>query len=165
MVINELLVFCFGDEYEADEVHTTLLKMRHDHLVDLEDAIVARRNQNGDIKFRVIHHFSTSGVAGGAMESILKIVTGSLFLTPIFELVVDEGGENVDYRILNEIGISNDFIHNLASILSPGYSALFVLALHADPKKIIEELKPFKGAVLTTTLIKDESVIKAVLEQ
>ena len=51
--MNELFAFCFEGEYEADEVRTTLLKMRRDHLVDLEDAVVAVRDQEGKIKVRV----------------------------------------------------------------------------------------------------------------
>ena len=161
--MNELLAFCFDDEYEADKVRTELLKMRRDHLIDLEDAIVATRNQEGKIKLRLIHHFSTTGVVGGGMGSILGIVVGSILLTPIFEYVVNDAGTVISEDVLAEIGISRDFIKGLASTMKPGSSALFVLVLKADPDKVLEELKRFKGKVLQTSLPKDEAAIKAAL--
>lgn len=161
--MNELLVFCFNDEYEADMVRTELLKLRRDHLVDLEDAIVATRNKEGNIRLRVIHHFSTSGVVGGGMGTILGLIVGSILLDPIFEYVLHEGGTDVSKRMLAEIGISKNFIKELASKMRRVSSALFVLALKSDPDKILEDLKPFKGHVLRASLSQDEATIKAVL--
>ncbi len=162
--MNELLTLCFDSEYEADEVRTELLKLRREHLIDLEDAIVATRNREGKIKLRLIRHFSTTGVVGGGMGSILGAVVGSILLTPIFEYVVNNGGTVVNEAVLAKLGISEDFIKELASTMTPGSSALFILVMRADPDKVLEELKRFKGKVLQTYLSKDEAAIRAALE-
>lgn len=162
--MNELLVFCFSGEYEADMVRTELLKLRHDNLVDLEDAIVATRDKEGKIKLRVIHHFSTSGVVGGGMGTILGLITGSILLDPVFEYVLHEAGTKISKKMLTEIGIGEDFIKELASEMKRCCSsALFVLALKSDPDKILADLRPFKGHVLRATLSQDEATIKAAL--
>ena len=159
--MNELFAFCFGGEYEADEVRTTLLKMRRDHLVDLEDAVVAVRDQEGKIKVRVLHHFSVRSAVGGG---ILGLIVGSIFLTPIFKLVVQEGGTFVPEGVLGKkLGISKNFINEVKAILKPGTSALFVLVLNADPEKVLKDLQQFKGKLLRTTLSNDKAAIKAVL--
>jgi uncharacterized membrane protein len=66
---------------------------------------------------------------------------------------------------LSDVGISNDFMKDLASTLKPGSSALFVLVRKATPDKVLDELKKFEGKVLHTSLSKeDEAVLQAALD-
>jgi uncharacterized membrane protein len=112
----------------------------------------------------LIHHFSASGVVGGGMGTVLGLIVGSILLTPIFEYVVHDAGTDVTEEILAKIGVGKGFLEELASAMMPGSSALFVLVLKADPEQVLKELKPFKGKVFRTSLIKDKSAIKAILE-
>jgi len=43
----------------------------------------------------------------------------------------------------------------LGTTLEPGTSALFVLVRQATPDKVLEEVKPFGGKVLKTSLSKE----------
>jgi uncharacterized membrane protein len=59
---------------------------------------------------------------------------------------------------LTDVGISNDFMKELASSFKPDSSALFVLVRKVSGDKVLEGLKPFtgKGKVLETSLAKDK---------
>lgn len=67
---------------------------------------------------------------------------------------------------LTDIGINDNFIKDLGKSLEPGASALFILVREATPDKVIEELQPFNGKILQTSLSKtDEDSLKAALEK
>ena len=54
----------------------------------------------------------------------------------------------------------------LGETFKPGSSALFVLVRKANPDKVLEQLKGFKGKVLKTSLTADkDQEMRKVLEQ
>lgn len=68
---------------------------------------------------------------------------------------------------LTDIGISNDFMKELAKSFKPGCSAVFVLVCKATGDKVLEGLSEFKGKgkVLQTSLTKDkEEELREVIE-
>ena len=65
---------------------------------------------------------------------------------------------------LSDLGISDDFMKQIAGELEPGNSALFVLVRKATPDKVLDELKGYGGTVLQTSLTHDEeSKLQAAL--
>ena len=66
-----------------------------------------------------------------------------------------------------DIGISDDFMKELAADLTEGTSALFILVRKATGDKILDGLKQkgFKGKVLLTSLtVDEEDELKQILE-
>ena len=63
-------------------------------------------------------------------------------------------------------GINDDFIRSLAEGLTPDSSALFLLIRKVQPEKVLEELRPFKGRVLRTSLSpeQEERLQKAIAD-
>ncbi|MEH1771068.1 MAG: DUF1269 domain-containing protein [Nostoc sp.] len=53
---------------------------------------------------------------------------------------------------LTDVGINDDFIRELGKTLEPRTSAIFILARKVTLDKVLEELKPFDGKVLRTSL-------------
>ena len=51
--MSDLLVVVFDDEFKAEQVRLDLMKMRHKHLIDLEEAAVVVRNSEGHVR---LHH-------------------------------------------------------------------------------------------------------------
>ena len=69
---------------------------------------------------------------------------------------------------MRDIGISNDFMKELAAGLTEETSALFILIRKATGDKVLERLKAkeFKGKVLKTSLTVDaEDELRKVLEE
>ena len=50
--MSDLIVVGFKDEFKADEVMSELRRLQSEYLVDLEDAAVVVRNQEGKVKIK-----------------------------------------------------------------------------------------------------------------
>jgi uncharacterized membrane protein len=48
--MNTLVVIGYDDLYKAEEVRLKLLRLQKDYLIDLEDAVVAVKGQDGKVK-------------------------------------------------------------------------------------------------------------------
>ena len=67
---------------------------------------------------------------------------------------------------ISDIGVDDDFMRELGESLPPGSSALFVLIKKATPDKVLQEIAPFGGKVLRTSLSKDdETQLQEVLDK
>jgi len=158
--MSDLIVIGFNDEFRADEVSLKLAKMQKEHLVDLEDAVVVVKNQKGKFKVKQTLDLVTAGAAGGSFWGLL---IGLLFLHPLLGLTVGIVG-GVLSGALTDVGINDDFIRELGKTLEVGTSAIFILVRKVTPDKVLEELKPFNGKVLQTSLSNvEEANLKAAL--
>jgi uncharacterized membrane protein len=160
--MSDLIVIGFNDEFKADEVLLKLAKMQQEHLVDLEDAVVAVKNQKGKLKVKQTLDTMTAGAAGGSLWGLL---IGLLFLHPLLGVTAGIIGGAIS-GALTDVGVNDDFIREIGKTLEPGTSAIFILVRKVTPDKVLEELKPFGGKVLRTSLSNvDEAKLKAALEQ
>ena len=150
--MSELIVVGFDDEYKAQEVRLALLKLQRDYLVDLEDAVVAVKRQDGKVKLHQIHSLTAGGaICGGFWGTLI----GLLFLSPLFGLAIGASAGALS-GALCDVGINDKFMKNLAATLCPGSSALFVLVRKATPDKVFSELQGYGGKVLRTSLSHEE---------
>jgi uncharacterized membrane protein len=66
---------------------------------------------------------------------------------------------------LSDVGINDDFMKDLASTLTPGSSALFILVRKVTPDKALEELRGVGGKIIQTSLSHDaEEKLQAALD-
>jgi uncharacterized membrane protein len=158
--VSDLIVIAFDDEFRAEEVRLTMLKLQREYLIDLEDAVVAVKNRDGRVKLHQIHHLTATGALGGGFWGLL---IGALFLSPILGAAVGAAAGAVS-GALSDVGISDHFMKELASTLKAGSSALFVLVRKATPDKVLDELRGFGGRVLQTSLSHErEEALQKVL--
>ena len=158
--MSDLIVIGFNDEFKADEVLLKLAKMQKEHLVDLEDAVVVVKNHKGKLRVKQTLDVVTAGAAGGSFWGLL---IGLLFLHPLLGVTVGIVSGALS-GALTDVGINDEFIRELGKTLEPGTSAIFVLARKITPDKVLEELKPFDGKVLRTSLSNiEEANLKAAL--
>jgi uncharacterized membrane protein len=148
--MSNLVIVAFGDELRAEEVRLDLLRMEHEHLVELEDAVTLVRNREGIVKLRHNTHHTVGGaLAGGALGTLL----GLMLLNPVFALLGMIGGTAVGALSgsSTHLGIKEEFMETLAQHLKPGTSALCVM-VREELGKVLEELIKFEGTVLHTPL-------------
>jgi uncharacterized membrane protein len=159
-MMSELIVIGYDDKFKAEEVRLALLRMQRDYLVDLEDAVVAVKDENGKVKLNQIHHLVGSGAVSGGFWGLL---IGVLFLNPLLGAAVGATA-GAAVGALSDVGIDDQFMKDLGATLTPGSSALFVLIRKVTPDKVIGEVKQYGGTVLRTSLTKeDEGTLQAAL--
>jgi uncharacterized membrane protein len=150
--MSELIVVGFKDEHKAEEVRTELLRLQKEHLVALEDAAVAIKKPDGQVKIKQVYNLTASGALSGGFWGLLL---GTLLFAPLTGLVAGAAAGAIS-GALTDIGVDDNFIKELTNTLEPGSSALFVLVRKVTPDKVLEDLRKYEGKVLRTSLTKDD---------
>jgi uncharacterized membrane protein len=167
--MSDLIVVSFKGEDTADQVLNKLLAMQKEHLVDLEDAVVAVRDKNGKIRLKQsVNLVATGALGGAAWGGLMGSLVGLLFLNPLAGFATGlaiGAGTGALSGALADYGINDDFIQELARNFEPGSSALFILARRVNFDKVLPELRPFGGTVVKTSLTNEqERRLKKALE-
>lgn len=157
--MSDLIVIGFQDEFKADEVLIELRKLEREYLIDLEDAAIVVRNKAGKVKVKQTQELVTSGALTGGFWGLL---IGLIFLHPM--LAIFGAAAGALSGALTDIGIDDNFIREIGDTIEPGTSAIFILVKKSTPDKVLDELSPFEGKVLRTSLSKeDEARLQAAL--
>jgi uncharacterized membrane protein len=152
--MGNLFVIGFDEPNQAEEVHFKLQKLQSEGLVDLADVAVAVKDETGKAK---LHHADNLWAEGTALQGFC----GSL--ANLISLNATVGAAS---GALADLGITDRFIKELATVLLPSRSALFVLTRRptSDKDQVLEELKGLGGKIFTTSLSQeDEARLQAAL--
>jgi uncharacterized membrane protein len=150
--MSDLVVVEFDDVQTAFAMRAELAKMQKEYLIKMEDVVVVTKNDKGKIKLHQAVNLTAAGAMGGSFWGML---IGLIFLNPLLGAAMGAGAGALAGR-LNDIGISDTFMKELAANLTEGTSALFILIRKSTSDKVLERLKGFKGKVLQTSLSADE---------
>jgi uncharacterized membrane protein len=158
--VSTLVVIEYDDPYKAEEMRLKLRRMEKEYLIDLEDAVVAVKDDKGKIKLhQSINLTGLGAVSGGFWGSLI----GLIFLNPLLGMAVGATAGAVS-GALRDVGIDDRFMKDLADGLPPRGSALFVLVRKATPDRVLEEMKGTGGRILKTSLShEDEGKLQAAL--
>ena len=152
----ELVAIAFEKPDEADRVLTELARLQKEYLIDLEDAVVAVRQPDGNVQLKQsINLIGVGAASGGLSGAFWGSLVGLLFLNPLAGFAVGGlvgAGSGARSGSLVDYGIDDNFIRSLAETLQPDTSALFVLVRKAQPEKVLAELSGFRGKVLRSSL-------------
>lgn len=152
----------YDDPFKAQEVRLALAKLQREYLIDLEDAVVAVKDEKGKVKLHQAVNLTAAGAASGGFWGTL---IGLLFLNPLLGAAIGAGAGAVS-GALSDVGIDDDFMKKLASGLKDNTSVLFVLVRKATPDKVVEEVKQYGGTVLQTSLShEDEAKLQKALAE
>jgi uncharacterized membrane protein len=152
----ELVVIGFDDPQEADRALTELARLQREYLIDLEDAVVAIRGQDGKRRLKQSVDLVGAGAAsGGLWGAMWGSLVGLLFLNPLLGMAAGAAlgtGAGALSGSLADYGIDDDFIRQIGETLQPNTSALFVLVRKAQPEKVLAEVSRFRGRVIRSSL-------------
>ena len=152
--MGNLFVIGFDEPNQAEEVHFKLQKLQSEGLLDLADVAVAVKDETGKAK---LHHADNLEAEKPAYPSFC----GSL-ANLIFQNATVGGASGA----LADVGITDRFMKELATVLIPSRSVLFVLTRRptSDKDRVLEELKGLGGKVFMTSLShEDEARLQAAL--
>jgi uncharacterized membrane protein len=154
--MSELVAIGFDNPEEADRVLTALVRLQKEYLIDLEDAVVAIRQPDGNVNLKQSVNLAGVGAASGGLSGAMwGTLVGLLFLNPLAGFAVGGllgAGTGALSGSLIDYGINDDFIRQIAESLQPSTSALFVLVRKAQPEKVMAELSGFRGRVIRSSL-------------
>ncbi|MFB2891783.1 DUF1269 domain-containing protein [Aerosakkonemataceae cyanobacterium BLCC-F50] len=156
-----LIVVAYEDEFKAEEVRLTLAKLQRQHLIELEDAAVVVKNQEGKVKLKQAVNLTSAGAVSGGFWGLL---IGTLFFMPVVGAAIGAASGAIG-GALSDIGVDDNFMRELGDTLQPGTSALFVLVDQVTPDKVLDEVAPYGGKILQSSLSKkEEAELQAVLD-
>ena len=149
--MSDLLVIEFPSEEKAEGVREMLLAMQQEYLIELGDAVVAVRDENGRVKLNQLFQ----PVKQGAVSVLLwGSLIGLLFLMPLAGAAIGAASGALGGR-LADLGISDEFMKKAARTLQSGNAALFLLIRKMTTDKVLAALKGVGGTVLRSSF--DES--------
>jgi uncharacterized membrane protein len=146
--MSELIVLAFDSETGAEQMRDTLKRLQKQQIVELEDAAVVVRKQDGKVKVKQAVSLVGQGALGGAFWGML---IGIIFWMPWLGLAFGALGGAIGGKF-TDIGVDDDFIKQVGNTIEPGHSALFLLVRKATQDKLAEELQKFHATVLQTSL-------------
>jgi len=146
--MDNLFVLKFDNEASAERVLETLKRLQDQQLIKVEDAAILTVQRDGKPKIRQAHNLVGAGALGGAFWGLL---VGALLFVPILGLAAGAVTGALAGK-MSDLGLSDDFIKQVASSIQPGEAALFLLTSQGVVDKVVPELKQYKFQLLQTSL-------------
>jgi uncharacterized membrane protein len=150
--MSQLVVFAFKDEQGAEKMRDELGRLQKMQLIQLSDAAVAIRKQDGKVKVKQAVSLVGAGALGGAFWGMF---IGLLFWMPWLGLAIGAASGALG-GALSDTGVDDKFIKEVAGTIEPGQSALFLMVESWTEDRVMDELVKFDAQVLQTSLSKDD---------
>lgn len=169
--MNELLVVGFEGTHRARAILDELLELKLAWVIDLdlEDAIAVYRTVRG--RLHVDSTMYPTARQGTALGAVIGGLIGALLAIPFTGGVSAAaaaaqasvaavtlgatgaaiGGENASEQ-KEHVGLSAEFVRQVAGVLQPGQSALFLFADASNPERVAKHFRGCGGTILRTTL-------------
>jgi uncharacterized membrane protein len=144
----DLIAVVFPSEEKAEEVRGKLLGMQKEYLIDMGDAVIATKSENGKVKLNQLLNTTAAGAAGGSFWGLL---IGVLFLNPLLGVAAGAASGAVA-GALTDIGVNDKFMKELSGGIGEGEAVLFVLVKKVTGDKVLAGLEGVGGRILQTSL-------------
>ena len=150
--MSDLIAIAFDSKDKAQTALTRAMEMQKSHLLDLGDAVIVSKDENGKVKLQQSMNMTAMGATSGGLWGT---VVGMLFLNPLLGLAAGAASGAL-MGALTDVGINDQFMKDMGEQLTPGTSALFVLVRKSTPDRVLPELRELGGKVFTTSLSKEQ---------
>jgi len=144
----ELVVIAFPNETQAEAVRQKLLAMQKEYLIELGDAVIAVKDDQGRIKLNQLLNTTAVGAVSGSFWGSL---IGLIFLMPLTGAAIGAASGAISGK-LTDIGINDKWMKDVAAAIQPETAALFLLIRKLTADKVLEGLKGEGGTVMKTSL-------------
>ena len=146
--MSDLIVIVYPTEAKAEDVRQRLFKMQKEYIIQLGDAVIATKTDDGHVKLNQLINTTAMGALSGGFWGTL---IGALFLMPAIGAAVGAASGALG-GALSDFGIDDAMMKDLAQSIQPGNAALFILAEKMTADKVIDQIKDAGGVVLKTSL-------------
>jgi uncharacterized membrane protein len=146
--MSDLIAIAYPDRDTAETVRQTLTDLMTERAIELADAVVVTRDEDGKVKLHQTHRPAATGAAGGALWGG---VIGLLFLAPLIGAAIGAAAGGAA-GALTDVGIDDQFMKKLGRSLTPGGAALILLVRKMTPDKVLPHVQRYGGEVIQTSL-------------
>jgi uncharacterized membrane protein len=145
--MNQLIVVTFDHLEDARTAMQRLRSLESEGRIRFEDTAIVERDPDGTAHVRN----EVSGTTEGA--AVIGAVIGGMlaFAFPLAGIALGAALGAAVGKLL-DTGVSDKFVDELKTTLTPGRSALFLVVKDAQAEALIAALRDFKGEVTQTTL-------------
>ena len=102
LIMSDLVFIAFDTEKKAEEVRDKVLGMQREYLIEVEDAVIATRDDKGRVKLNQLVHPAAGGAVSGAFWGML---IGWRFLMPVAGAAVGAAGGALGGSLI-DVGIN-----------------------------------------------------------
>src|SRR3954470_2585886 len=156
-----LIAIAYPDESTAREVLNTLARLQTEKSIELEDAVIVTRNQDGKVKLHQSSKTAAMGATGGALWGGL---IGLIFLAPLLGMAVGAAAGGAAGAV-TDVGVDDKFMKDLGTNLKDGGAAIVVLVRQSTPDKVLPRISEYGGQVIQSSLDDEtEARLQAALE-
>ena len=145
----------------AFALRRSLFQLQQEHLIEIEDIVIAFRNAEGDVKLFPLIRTSTLCAIGGVIWGVLW---GIWFSMTLFAVVLGAVLGGLVGSYFNR-GLDRSFVRVEAGALPANSAAVFILVRDATLEKLIARLERFRGTgiVLRSSLAqRDEAILRSI---
>ena len=146
--MSNLIAVAYPDVETAEKVRALLADLQKQKLIQVEDAVVVERQEDGRVKLHQAVNATGAGAVGGALWGGL---IGLIFFMPFLGAAIG-GATGAAVGSAQDFGVDDDFMRRVGENLTPGAAALFALVQDAVPEKVIPQIAPFGGQLIQTSL-------------
>jgi len=156
--LSDLLVIEFPSEEKAEGVREMLLAMQKEYLIELGDAVIAVKQENGRVK---LNQLFQPVARGRGVRSVVGLADRPLFMMPLAGAAVGAAS-----GALGGWPINDDFMKRAARTLQSGNAALFLLIRKMTTDKVLAALRGVGGTVLRSSFdeTKQEALQAALVD-
>jgi len=144
----ELIVIGYDDHATATQAYNTVLGLQSDMIVQLQGLAVVTVDDEGKSHVETPQKIVGVSAASGALWGML---IGLLFFVPFVGLALG-GAMGALMGKVGKTGINNEFQSQVKSLLTPGKSAVVIMASKITEDKFAEAMKAYGGSLLKTSL-------------
>jgi uncharacterized membrane protein len=146
--MEDLIVITYPSEARAEEMRKKILELQSEYLIEISDAVIAVKQEDGHVKLNQLIHTTASGAMMGALWGA---IIGTIFLMPLAGAALGAGAGALS-GALTDLGVDDKAAKQIAAALQPGNAALFLLVRKMTADKVLDALKGTGGLVLRTSL-------------
>ena len=146
--MSDLVVIVYPSEARAEEMRKQIFAMQKDYVIEIGDAVVAVKTDDGHVKLNQLFNTTALGAVSGSFWGML---IGLIFLNPLAGMALGAASGAIS-GALADYGIEDGFMKDVSASLQPGSAALFVLIRKMTADKVLDALKGTGGVVLRTSL-------------
>jgi uncharacterized membrane protein len=156
----EVIVATFTRENGAKEALDQLTEVKKDGLIDIQNAAVLRKDEEG--KVHIKETADMSGRRGAGVGGVIGGVVGLIFPPSILATAAVGAAVGGLSAKLRDSGFQDERLRRVADGLQPNTSALIAVIEHTWVLKVEEQLREYGADVITEALRAD---IAAQLEE
>ncbi|MDG6101894.1 DUF1269 domain-containing protein [Dactylosporangium aurantiacum] len=145
--MSDLIVIGYDDPDNARRAYEQVQRLQQDFIVELRGLAVVHVDADGKTHVDTPQRTVGASAAGGALFGLL---IGLLFFVPGMALL--GGAIGALMGKLNKSGINAEFRDRVEHLLTPGHSAVVIMASKITEDRFADAMRPFNGVVLKTSL-------------